>query len=88
MLLQELIPFGKKFEVSGEHGGLHLLLTAKDSVSETELIERAQKVGVKVYGLSDSCVDGISDKGATVLLGFGALSEAEITEGIQKLKEA
>lgn len=88
LLLQELVPFAKKFKVSGEHGGLHLLLTAKGSVSEQELMDSAEAVGVRVYGLSDSCVEEIPHRRATVLLGFGALAEQEIQEGIQKLKEA
>ena len=88
LLLQELVPFAKKFKVSGEHGGLHLLLTAKGNVSEQELMDRAEAVGVRVYGLSDSCVEEIPHRRATVLLGFGALTEQEIQEGIQKLKEA
>lgn len=88
LLLQELTPFGKSFEVSGEHGGLHLLLTAKGKISEQELLDRAETVGVRVYGLSDSCAEEIPDRRATVLLGFGALTEQEIQEGIRKLKEA
>ncbi len=88
LLLQELAPFVKRFRISGEHGGLHLLLTAKSNVTEEELIDRATAVGVRVYGLSDSCVEPVKGCGATVLLGFGALSEEEIKEGISKLKEA
>lgn len=87
LLLQELVPFEKKFRVSGEHGGLHLLLTARDGRTEEELIESAAGQGVKVYGLSDSCVE--KSKGqATVLLGFGAMAESDIIEGMRKLKEA
>ena len=88
LLLQELEPFGRKFKVTGEHGGLHLLLTARGNVAEEDLLERAKAVGVQVYGLSDSCVEEIPGRKATVLLGFGALSVQEIQEGIQKLKEA
>lgn len=88
LLLQELMPFDRKFKVSGEHGGLHLLLTARGDISEQELLERARMVGVRVYGLSDSCVEESPGRHATVLLGFGAMSEQEIQEGIQKLKEA
>ena len=88
LLLQELIPFGKTFEVTGEHGGLHLLLTAKTAVSEDELVTAALNKGVRVYRLSDSCIEKIPGQRATVLLGFGAVSEPAIKEGIQKLKEA
>lgn len=88
LLLQLLIPFQKKFHITGEHGGLHLLLSAKGNESEQELVKKAEKVGVRVYGLSESCVEEIPNRKATILLGFGALSEEEICEGIEKLKKA
>lgn len=87
MLLENLKAFGEKFEVSGEHGGLHLLLTAKGEEQERELIESAASYGVKVYGLSDSMVD-ISKRKATILLGFGGMENEEIVEGIRLLKKA
>ena len=87
LLLQELEPFGGEFTVSGERGGLHLLLTARGAVSEQELLERAAQKGVKVYGISDSCVEAVEGH-ATVLLGFGAMSSKELKEGVEKLKEA
>ena len=48
LLLEELAPFEKKFTVSGENAGLHLLLTAKEPMREKELTERAEEQGVKV----------------------------------------
>ena len=87
LLLECLKPFESKFEISGEHGGLHLLLTAKDNVSERELIEKAAEFGVKVYGLSDSMVD-VSGGRATVLLGFGGMKYEEIPEGVRGLEKA
>lgn len=87
LLLRSLEPFAGRFSFSGEHGGLHLVLTAKGNETEEELIARARKKGVKVYGISDSCVEAVEGN-ATVLLGFGSLSEQEITEGVRKLEEA
>ncbi len=87
LLLECLKPFAQKFEVSGEHGGLHLLLTAKDNVSEQALIEKAAGYGVKVYGLSDSMVD-LADGRATVLLGFGGVETEEIVKGTGCLEKA
>lgn len=57
ILLECLLPFEKKFNVSGEDAGLHLLITAKGNVSEAELLNKACDEDVKVYGLSDSLVD-------------------------------
>jgi len=87
LLLECLKPFEQKFEISGEHGGLHLLLTAKEKVSEQELREAAAECGVKVYGLSDSMVNP-SYKQPTVLLGFGGMENEKIFKGIQRLEKA
>ena len=90
LLLQMLTPFRRKFRISGENAGLHLLLTCRDSnVTEKELIRKAACHGVKVYGISDAFVeDAGSYNSATVLLGYGGMKKEEITEGIEKLKQA
>ncbi len=87
ILLECLKPFAHSFEISGERAGLHLLLTAKGEVSEETLIRTAADKGVKVYGLSDSMVE-ISDRKATILLGFGGLENEEIIAGIKLLEQA
>ncbi|MDQ1143690.1 GntR family transcriptional regulator/MocR family aminotransferase [Bacillus sp. SORGH_AS 510] len=81
--------FGSKVEVIGENSGLHIVLKVETALTETELIERALHVGVKVYPLSIYC-DGemASGQQPSVLLGFGGLSEKEIDEGIRLLKNA
>ena len=94
LMIDELRAFRGKFHISGENAGLHLLLTAKSSVSEEELIRQAAKAGVKVYGLSGSMAD-VPDpaeahrtaRPATVLLGFGAMSREQIREGIGRLQK-
>ncbi|MBE5884066.1 MAG: PLP-dependent aminotransferase family protein [Lachnospiraceae bacterium] len=87
LLLECLRPFEKKFTISGEHAGLHLLLTAKDYTQEKTFIRAAAQNGVKVYGLSDSLVAGVPEN-ATILLGFGGLKNQEIIEGMNLLKKA
>lgn len=89
LLLECLAPFEERFQISGEHAGLHLLLTARDAVSEEKLLKTAKEKGVRVYGLSDSLVsDTVYAGKATVLLGFGGLSGSRIAEGTERLKEA
>lgn len=87
LLLECLKPFEKDFLISGEHAGLHLLLTAKREEKEKTLLRAAAAEGVKVYGLSDSLVAGAPGK-ATILLGFGGLKYQEIIEGVALLKRA
>lgn len=95
LLLEELRPFREKFAVTGENAGLHLLLTAKTDATEKELVEGAADVGVRVYGLSESMAETSGQQTgqksqagpATVLMGFGALSQEQIQEGVRRLAE-
>ena len=89
LLLEELEPFKESFDITGENAGLHILLTAKGKYTEKELIHSADNEGIKVYGLSESSVEGENEaERKTVILGYGGLSEEEIIQGIVKLKKA
>lgn len=90
LLLQELKPFQKHFRISGEHAGLHLLLESKASgVTEQMLLQRAEALGVRVYGMSEAMIaPWDTAKPATLLLGYGGLRKQEIPEGIALLRQA
>lgn len=89
VLLQELKPLLRRFRISGEDAGLHLLLSLRDkSITERELVERAKENGVRVYAFSAARVVQSAETGnPTVILGYGGLRKEEITEGIAKLKQ-
>lgn len=87
LLLAELESFKKAFTISGEDAGLHLLLTAKGAVTEAQLLSAATEAGVKVYGMSENMVETDATK-ATILLGFGSVSEPEMKEGLHRLQKA
>ena len=87
LLLAEVEPFKKAFTISGEDAGLHLLLTAKGAVTEAQLLSAATEAGVKVYGMSENMVETDAPK-ATILLGFGSVSEPEMKEGLHRLQKA
>lgn len=75
-------------EISGEHAGVHLLLRFRNSLSEEELIERAKRAGVKVYGLSEYYIEPKADDGATILLGYANMTEEKIGRAVALLNEA
>lgn len=95
-LLGQLAAFEKGFAISGENGGLHVLLSSRGHVPEAELLEAARREGVRLYGLSDACMEHCIKQekaerrafAGTVLLGYGALEEQELAEGIKRLKKA
>ena len=84
-LIEELKPLLKKCKISGEHAGVHLLLTFEDGYSEQELIELAKKSDIRVYGMSDYRVGEEKSKKATILLGYANLSEEQIKEAARTL---
>ena len=53
VLIEALKPLGDICEISGEHAGVHILLTFKNGQKERNLIEKAKKADIRVYGLSD-----------------------------------
>ena len=80
-MLQLLKPFYKKFIIQGENAGTYLTLKSMEGKTESELIKLAQRVGVKVYGMSQySGIEG--EEYHTILLGFGGLSLQQIQEGL------
>lgn len=89
LLLGSLRGFEKQFSVSGENAGLHILLNDKAGRSEAELVRKAKEAGVRVYGISETYIrrSEQEEEAAIILLGYGGLTEVQITEGIQKLKE-
>lgn len=88
LLLSEGKRLEEKFRISGENAGLHILLKSKEGIKEAELVERAAKAGVKVYGLSEGYITEQKPETYTVMLGYGGLTEQEIKEGMEKLYKA
>ncbi len=89
LLLGELKGWEKDFDISGENAGLHVLLADKRGRDEESLVRQAAEADVKVYGMKAFCMEEQRrDAPATLILGYGSLSELEIKEGIAALKKA
>ena len=74
--------------IRGENAGLHLVVEVSGCRSEAELLAAALERGVRVYGMSDyRIVCGMREEPVTLLLGFGGLSEQELTEGLAVLDD-
>ena len=87
ILLEELRPFLKKYRLSGEHAGLHVLLTSREPADEEALIRKAEEKGVRLYGLHEAALEPVGRPEATVLLGYAGLEKEEIKAGITLLKD-
>ena len=93
VLISSLRKMKEILEISGENAGVHLLLHFKTDDSEKDLIEKAAKQGVRVYGLSEYYVKDHeagedSLRKAVILLGYANLNEEKIRAAVQLLCEA
>lgn len=84
-LIEELRCMADILTISGEHAGVHLLLTFQNGMSEEELIKRAKQEDVRVYGLSDYRIRKSGNVSPTILLGFANLTEEQIKEAVKIL---
>ncbi|MDO5422984.1 MAG: PLP-dependent aminotransferase family protein [Eubacteriales bacterium] len=75
--------------VHGENAGVHLLVTFENGMTEAEVIARAGKEGIRVYGLSGYYTENTQEtQKATVILGYANLEESEIRRAVSDLKKA
>ncbi len=78
----------KRVTISGENGGLHLILHYHGEQTEKELIRRAAEKGIRVYGMADSHIGRLPDDWQpTLILGYAGLCEDEIKTGIRLLSD-
>ena len=89
VLLEELRAFRCVSRISGEHAGVHILLTFTNGMSEEEALRRAAAQGVRVYGLSRYFIgESTPPAEATVILGYANLPEEEIRAAAARLRAA
>ena len=88
LILNELKPFERDFDISGHNAGLHVLLTDKRGRREEELAQAAAGEDVKVYRMQDFRMGESNSDAAMLILGYGALTQEEIKEGVARLKRA
>lgn len=87
-LLVSLLSQHKDVEILGENAGHHILIRI-GGMSEDQLVTLAQQEKIKVYPVSSYFIGDVSQKySSSVLLGYGALSEKQIDEGVKRLVKA
>ena len=87
LIMNELRPFESVFGISGGNAGLHVILTDHEGRGEEELACLAANEDVRVYRMQDFRMGEDSADSAMLILGYGALTPEEITEGIGRLKK-
>ena len=79
---------GDKVVIHGKNAGLHILLQVNNGLCEEEMIKKAKNYDVKVYPVSTYWTRLEKYPNNMVLLGFGAMDENDIIEGVKALNRA
>lgn len=76
-------------KIKGENSGLHFLLETHLGLSEKDLIETAESVGVHISGLSYYYADSdFNIEYPTIVIGYTCLTENQIQIGVQTVLDA
>lgn len=88
-LIEALSIFGSQLEIQGDAAGLYLLVKLNTGLSETEMCHQALYHGVKVYPISPYFTGSVpTQHQSKVLLGYGALTQAQLLQGAELLYQA
>lgn len=80
--------FGNTAFISGEGAGKHILLTLKSSISQDELIKRAEDIGIRVYSTKEHYLNPIDCPHSQILLGFSIIPTPDLKSILEKLHHA
>jgi len=88
-LIMALRGFGDKVSFIAENAGMHLAVSFNLEITEEELTEQAESVGIKMVGLSNHRIDRVDgrEKSPIILIGYGNISEDKIKEGMKILRK-
>ncbi len=79
--------FGANITILGEHSGLYVLVKLHVQQTEEQLIQSAEKYGVKVYPTSPYFLEHLTAE-PILQLGFSKLEMQDIKHGVQQLAKA
>jgi GntR family transcriptional regulator/MocR family aminotransferase len=88
-LIRQLRQMQEFCTVEGENAGLHVLLWLQGGLREKEAVRKAREEGIRIRGLSEYDISGLTpERSQAVLLGYGTLEEEEIQKGCAGLRKA
>ncbi len=77
-------------KIYGDHAGMHLLVELNTGMTAKQVVEKAKERGIRVYALEEYMIpekNSSAEEYPTLLLGYGALTEQEMSEGIACIRK-
>lgn len=88
-LILQLSMFGDQLQISGEGAGLFLVVQLQNGLTENQMCQRAKEKGIQVYPISPYFNGPVPKQHQSkVLLGFGAINQTQIQQGVELLYQA
>jgi Transcriptional regulators containing a DNA-binding HTH domain and an aminotransferase domain (MocR family) and their eukaryotic orthologs len=87
ILLGELSALSDSISIAGQDAGLHLLVTADNGLTDSDLVARAAEKGVRVYALSGYYIEA-PPATSTVVIGYAGFDEEALRHAARLLVEA
>lgn len=79
---------GSTANISGEGAGMHILLTINSSLSQDELIKRAEMIGIRVYSTAVNYMNPTDCPHSQISLGFATIPPCKFKAILQELQQA
>lgn len=77
-------------KIYGDHAGMHLLVELNTDMKAEMVVEKAKERGIRIYALEEYMIPGrkiLIGEYPTILLGYGALKEEEMLEGLEGIRQ-
>ncbi len=76
-------------KIYGDYAGMHVLVEVNTQMSAKDIVENAKKKEIRIYALEEFMIPGVEKpmvKYPTLVLGYGALDEDEMRDGIGRIR--
>ncbi len=87
LLTDALNDYTHSISFSGDEAGMHIVINVHSEADEAQLVEQAAESGIRIYGLNEYRKSPITGR-PSFLLGFGGLTDEQITKGIHQMMNA
>lgn len=87
-IIEELSSLGDRVEILGAQAGVHLLVRLKGGLREDEVIASADRLGIRLSGMSELLFPGTAQDGeeSAIIVNFAGVDETGLREAIRMLK--
>jgi len=81
-------PLANRVQISEENAGLHFLMEVDTRRTDEEIVQAAEKEGLRISFLSQYYMEGLNQHPHVLIMNYSGLEEAKIPEAVERLSRA